>query len=115
MKKKKSNWTKVVALILVAAMVLGVVAASIFAAFSGGPSYTGTYKSGSGSTIVLRSDGSATVTLPGVNGPQQFLYSVNGNEVIFTSSSSGGTVTLQIKGKNLTLSQGGQTETWVKQ
>ena len=121
--KRKGRMTKIVVLVVILAMVFGGVAASLVALFAGHGSVVGTYKSSDGRTLALSKvdktgQGLATITLSSGGQSAQAPYKVSGDSVVITASSGSGKsqdITLKIQGQDLTISSGGQTETWVRQ
>ena len=111
--------TKIVVLVVILAMVFGGIAASLVALFAGHGSVVGTYKKANdGRTLVLDKKGTATITLSSGGQSAQAPYKVTGDSVVITASDGSGKtqdITLKIQGQDLTISSGGQTETWVRQ
>src|SRR5450759_3560957 len=117
-RKRKGRMTKIVVLVVILAMVFGGIAASLVALFAGHGSVVGTYKANDGRTLVLDKKGTATITLSSGGQSAQAPYKVTGDSVVITASDGSGKtqdITLKIQGQDLTMSSGGQTETWVRQ
>lgn len=109
---KSNRWIKVVALIVILAMVLGGLAAGIFVLLGGSPDVQGTYKASDGRTMVLKS-GTAKITVPD-GGSASAPYKVSGDTVVIEVDQQN-KITLNIEGKNLVIQGGGESGTWVRQ
>ena len=116
--RKKSKGVKLVALIIVLAMVVALLTTGIYALFGGtsGSGVEGTYKMSDGSKMALDSSGTATITIPTSTKAATTNYTVSGNKVTLLDPSTGGPlITFTRKGNTLTSTEGTQTEVWVKQ
>jgi hypothetical protein len=113
MNKNLSKWMKIVALVVILAMVLGGLAAGLLAAFSSGPDVTGTYKASDGRQLVLK-NGVATLTVPGQSGTATAKYSVKGDQVIVQVDQKN-QVAFDIDGKDLVIQGGGKVDRWTRQ
>jgi len=115
--RRKSKGVKLVALIIVLAMVVALLTTGIYALFGGtsGSGVEGTYKMSDGSKMALDSSGTATITIPSSNQSLPLTYSVQGNTVTLRNPQNGKTVTYTFKDNTLTSTEGTQTEVWVKQ
>jgi hypothetical protein len=113
MNKNRNRWTKIVALVVILAMVIGGLAAGLIAAFSSGPDVSGTYKASDGRQMVLK-NGTATITVPGQSGSATAKYKVSGDEVIIQVDQKN-QVVFQIDGKDLVIQGGGSVDRWTRQ
>jgi hypothetical protein len=112
-KRRKS--VKVIALVGVAAMLVGLVTGLIFALGSGSNTVTGTYKLPDGSSLVLDSQGTATITVPGQEQPASTSYRVEDDKVLLVDPSTGkAIVTFKADGKTLVDTSGQTKDIWVK-
>jgi hypothetical protein len=113
-KKGLNKGMKIVALIVILAMVVGGIALSLFAALGGGANVAGTYKSSDGRKLVLAKNGAVTLTVSG-QPPATAKYTVKGDQVIIQVDAKN-QVAFNIDGKDLVVenSSGGQ-DRWVRQ
>lgn len=105
----KNRWVKIVALVLVLALVAGIVAAGIFAALSSKPSVAGTYTASDGKTLTLAKDGSGTVTVQGQS--LTVSYKAEG-DVVKIFDPTGQEIDFSVAGKDLQAPDGAL---WKKQ
>ncbi len=112
MNRNLNRWTKIVALIVIIAMVGGGLAAGLVLALRGGPDVEGTYKANDGRQLVLR-NGTATITVPG-QGSATATYKVRGDTVTIQVDEES-EIPFDIKGKDLEIRGGGSAERWVRQ
>lgn len=116
--RRKGKMTKIVVLVVILAMVFGGIAASLVTLLAGHGPVTGTYKASDGRTLVLDKKGLATITLAAGGESAQAPYKIKGGSVVITASNGNGQtqdITFKIDGQNLTVSNGSQSETWVRQ
>jgi hypothetical protein len=112
-KRGKSRWVKIVALILVAALVVGLGVAGLIAALSGRTSVEGTYSTTDGRTLTLAKGSAATLTVPSVNQPLAATWKVDGDVVkISDSADPSQSISFTIQGGDLVGPDGG---VWKKQ
>lgn len=115
---KNSKGVKIVALIIVLAMVVGFLTTGIYALFGGvgGNGVAGTYTMTDGSKMVLDESGTATLTIPGTVEGATTTYTTSGNKVNLLDPQTGKVaVTFTHKGNTLFSKIGTQTEVWTKQ
>ena len=112
MNKNLNKWMKLVALLVILAMVLGGLAAGLFVAFSGGPKVEGTYKVSDGRQMVLK-NGTATMTVPG-QGSASATYKVEDNSVVIQVDAKN-QISFEIDGKDLVIQNGSTVDRWVRQ
>ena len=117
MKKGRNRWVKVVALIIVAALIVGVIATSLFVLLSGSKSVAGTYRAGDGRTLTLTKNGTAKLTVPSTNQVLNATYEVDGDVVKISDPSAGpdSTISFRVVGDSLVIGTGGASESWTKQ
>ena len=117
LKKGQNRWVKIVALFIVAAMLLGFVAAGLIAALSGGKSVEGTYRASDGRTLTLTKNGVAQLRVPSTNQALTATYEVDGDVVRITDASMGpgNAISFRVVGNKLVVGEGSSAEAWVKQ
>ena len=117
MKKGRTRWVKIVALFIVAAMLLGFVAAGLIVALSGGKSVEGTYRASDGRTLTLSKNGVARLKVPSTNQALTATYEVEGDVVKISDESMGpdNAISFRVVGDKLVIGEGASAEAWVKQ
>ncbi|PKQ28370.1 MAG: hypothetical protein CVT63_03180 [Candidatus Anoxymicrobium japonicum] len=120
MTRNKSKWTKIVALVIVGAMVFSVVATGLMMLFMGGKSVIGVYADSDGKKIVLGKNGVATLMLPTGESFGAAKYEVDGNTVLIKdienpSADPNAVLELKISGDDLVSGSGKQAQTWSRQ
>lgn len=112
-KRGKSRWVRIVALILVGALVIGFGVAGLIAALSSRISVEGTYSATDGRTLTLAKNNAATLTVPSVNQSLAATYKVDGDVVkIFDSASQDQSISFNLQDGDLVGPDGG---IWKKQ
>jgi hypothetical protein len=112
-KRGKSRWVKIVALVLVAALVVGLGVAGLIAALASRTSVEGTYSATDGRTLTLGKGSAATLKVPSVNQPLAATWKVDGDVVkIFDSADQSQSISFNIQGGDLVGPDGG---VWKKQ
>ena len=112
-KRGKSRWVRIVALVLIGALLLGFGVAGLITALSSRTSVQGTYSASDGRTLTLAKGDAATLTVPSVNQSLAATYKVDGDVVkIFDSASQGQSINFNIQDGDLVGPDGG---IWKKQ
>lgn len=113
-KKGLNRGMKIVALVVILAMVVGGIAVSLFAALGGGVNVAGTYKSSDGRKLVLAKNGTVTLSVPGQPAATA-KYTVKGDQVVVQVDAKN-QVAFNIDGKDLViLNSSGTEDRWVRQ
>lgn len=112
-KKGLNRGMKIVALVVILAMVVGGIAISLFAALGGGPLVAGTYKSSDGRKLVLDNKGTVTLTVPGQPSATA-RYTVKDGQVVIQVDAKN-KVAFDIDGEDLVIQSGDKVDRWVRQ
>lgn len=112
-KRGKSRWVRIVALVLIGALLLGFGVAGLITALKGRASVEGTYSATDGRTLTLAKGNAATLTVPSMSQPLAATYKVDGDVVkIFDSANQDQSISFNIQDGDLVGPDGG---VWKKQ